>query len=51
VIPEEEYPIKKLNEVHEIHEKQEDKHVFFVPFVFFVENAFGRFILVNPLRA
>jgi hypothetical protein len=33
-----------------MHEKHEHKHVLFVPFVFFVDHAFGRFITVNHLR-
>ncbi len=32
-----------------MHEKHEQKHVLFVPFVFFVDNAFGRFNIVNHL--
>jgi len=32
-----------------MHEKHEQKHVLFVPFVFFVDDSFGGFIIGNHL--
>ncbi len=34
-----------------MHEKHEQKNVLFVPFVCFVDNAFGSFIIVNHLKS
>ena len=53
VIPEKGHPIKNLirrkNRVHERHEKHEQKQNSFVPFVFFVDDSFGGFIIGNHL--
>ena len=54
VISEKVYPIKNLIRRQKIQSTKgtkntNKKHVLFVPFVCFVDNAFGRFIIVDHL--